>query len=694
MSNATMGSRVGSMVGHYRLRRRLGAGRFGEVYEAEDTEYQRIVALKLIAPSYLHSSVFQERFFREVQQIERLHDPHVAPMHTWGEIDGQLYIDMHLIDGHDLGTLLSRYGPLSPPRAVAIVGQIASALDHAHAHEVIHSDVKPANILITRYGFACLVDFGLANAATEAGLTRTGTGIGTLAYMAPEQFRPTEVTNRADVYALACVLFECLTGSQPYTADDRIELIEAHMKSPPPRPSQVRSNIPRAFDEVIARGMAKEHTRRYASAGYLALAAYHALAARDQYQADTIMRGGPAATPADSLGYVDPTLGAGQPIPPSTAMPAAPVHSFFPPPADADTVVPAATVHTPRHATESIARSPAPAENRSATQQPAIETVRVPPPTAWMPSPTPEQVPSAEPPRRRRIGRRTLIALIATAVLVIASVASLVAFLAFGSFGSSPGPGPSSTSALALPFIGLRGPENVAVDRAGNIFVTDHLNSRVLELPAGSHTQTELPFTGLRGPGGVAVDAADTIFVTDYLNNRVLKLPAGSHTQTELPFIGLHEPRDVGVDTLGNVYVTDNLSRVLKLSVASQTQTELPFTGLIMPDDLAVDAAGNIYVADYGNNRVLKLPAGSHTQAELPYKGLNEPVGVAVDTAGNAYVTDCFNNQVLKLPPGSDTQVVLPLTGIRDATGMTVDSNGNVYVADYENDRVLKLPAS
>ncbi len=692
MSNATIGSRVGSMVGHYRLRRRLGAGRFGEVYEAEDTEYQRIVALKLIAPSYVHSSVFQERFFREVQQIERLHDPHVAPMHTWGEIDGQLYIDMHMIDGTDLGTLLSRYGPLSPPRAVAIVGQVASALDHAHAHEVIHSDVKPANILITRYGFACLVDFGLAIAASEAGLTRTGTGIGTLAYMAPEQFGPTEVTNRADIYALACVLFECLTGSQPYTADDRIELIEAHMKSAPPRPSQVRSDIPRAFDEVIARGMAKEHTRRYASAGYLALAAYHALAARDQHQADTIMRDGQAATPANPLEDVDPTLGAEQPIPPSrTAMPAAPAHSFFPPPADADTAAPAATVHTPRYAAESIARSPAPAENRSATQQPAGKTVGVPPPTAWIPSPTLDQVPSAEPPRRRRIGRRTLIALIATAVLVIAGVASLVTFLAFG---SSPAPRPSSTSPLALPFTGLRGPENVAVDRSGNIFVTDHFNSRVLELPAGSRTQMELPFTGLRGPAGVAVDAAGTIFVTDYLNNRVLELPAGSHTQAELPFTGLHEPRDVAVDALGNVYVTDNFSRVLKLSVASQTQTEMPFTGLVMPDDLAVDAAGSVYVADYGNNRVLKLPAGSHTQAELPYKGLNEPAGIAVDSAGNAYVTDSFNNQVLKLPPGSDTQVVLPVTGIRDATGMTVDSKGNVFIADYGNDRVLKLPAS
>ena len=142
------------------------------------------------------------------------------PIHQCGEIDGQLYIDMRLIDGTDLQHVLARDEPLSPTRAVTIVRQIAAALDAAHSAQMVHRDVKPANILLTGDDFACLVDFGLANAATDAKLTSSGTTIGTFAYMAPERLRNAEVSHRADIYALACVLYECLTGSPPY-ADRR-----------------------------------------------------------------------------------------------------------------------------------------------------------------------------------------------------------------------------------------------------------------------------------------------------------------------------------------------------------------------------------------------------------------------------------------------------------------------------------------
>jgi serine/threonine protein kinase, bacterial len=669
MSDTTTGSRAGSLVGHYLLRRRLGAGGFGEVYEAEDTAYHRIVALKLIAPPYSHSPAFQERLFREVQQAGRLHDPHIVPIHSWGEIDGQLYIDMHLIDGTDLATLLDRYGPLSPPRGVAIVGQIASALDAAHADQLIHCDVTPAKILITRYGFACLVDFGLANAAADARLTGTGTTIGAFAYMAPERFRPAKVTSRADIYALACVLFECLTGSPPYMAADRIGLMDAHLDSAIPRPSQVRPSIPRAFDEVVACGMAKDPAHRYASAGSLALAAYHALAISDQHQADTILDSSQAATLPDPSGNVGmPTLVPG---------------------AEADTQAPATMIQAPGRATENMATSPpAPAKSLAATPPPAVETVA--PPTAWIPRLTPQRAPSAKPPRPQRISRRTRIVLIAASVLVIATVALPIAFL---SIRPAP-PRPPSASPVVLPFSGLHEPAAVAVDRAGNLFVADYLNNRVLKLPAGSDTQTVLPFAGLHGPAGVAVDGAGNLFVADYLNNRVLKLPAGSDTQTVLPVTDLNGPGGVAADTTGNVYVTDNYNRVLKLSAGSNTQTDLPFTGLIMPDDVAVDGAGNVFVTDYGNKRVLKLLAGSNTQVVVPFTGLDEPGGLAVDSADSTYVADDFSNRVLKLPAGSHTQIVLPFTDIREAEGVAVDSVGNVFVADYGNDRVLKLPAS
>ena len=168
-----------------------------------------------------------------------------------------------MIDGTDLRKMLKRYGPMTPARAVAIVRQVASALDAAHESGVMHRDVKPENILITRDDFAYLVDFGIANAATDEKLTELGTAVGTYAYMAPERFTNDEVTYRADVYALTCVLHECLTGSQPYQGDSVGVVITAHLMQPIPKPSEERPGIPGAFDKVVAKGMAK--SRRIAT---------------------------------------------------------------------------------------------------------------------------------------------------------------------------------------------------------------------------------------------------------------------------------------------------------------------------------------------------------------------------------------------------------------------------------------------
>src|SRR3954466_14181851 len=270
-------SRVGSQIGPYRLRRLLGKGGMGEGYEAEDTVKDRIVALKLLPESASHDPVFRKRLQREAHSAGRLQEPHVVPIHDYGEVDGVMFVDMRMIDGTDLRKVLKNYGPMTPARAVAIVRQIASALDAAHEAGIMHRDVKPENILLTRDDFAYLVDFGIANAATDEKLTELGTAVGTYAYMAPERFTNDKVTYRADIYALACVLHECLTGGQPYPADSVSVVITAHLMNPIPRPSQARPGIPQAFDEVIARGMAKDPKDRYATAGDLAMAAHEAL---------------------------------------------------------------------------------------------------------------------------------------------------------------------------------------------------------------------------------------------------------------------------------------------------------------------------------------------------------------------------------------------------------------------------------
>jgi serine/threonine protein kinase len=287
-SDTPQGFRTGSRFGHYRLGRLLGRGGFGEVYEAEDMVMDRVVAVKLLAAPYSQNQVFRQRLYREARAAGRLREPHVVPVHQCGEIDGALYIDMRLIDGTNLQQVLANEGSLNPTRAVAIVRQIAAALDAAHSAQIVHRDVKPANILLTADDFAYLVDFGLANAATDANLTSSGATVGTFAYMAPERLSNAETTHRADIYALACVLYECLTGYPPYGATGLPALITAHLSAPIPRPSQRRREIPADFDQVIARGMAKNPNDRYSSAGEFARAAQRALTAPDHRPPDVI----------------------------------------------------------------------------------------------------------------------------------------------------------------------------------------------------------------------------------------------------------------------------------------------------------------------------------------------------------------------------------------------------------------------
>ncbi|MFZ1174865.1 MAG: protein kinase, partial [Mycobacterium sp.] len=284
------GSRAGSMFGPYQLKRPLGRGGMGEVYEAEHTVKGWTVALKLMSESVSSDPVFRERMKREARITGRVQEPHVVPIHDYGEIDGLMFLEMRLIEGTDLDTLLKRFGPLTPPRAVAILTQIASALDAAHAAGVLHRDVKPPNILVTGDDFAYLVDFGIASATTDEKLTQLGIAVGTWKYMAPERFSIGEVGYRADIYSLACVLYECLTGSPPYPSNSAGVLVSAHMLDPIPQPSTKRSGIPRAFDRVIARGMAKKPQDRYASAGDLARAAHEGLTNPDQNQAAHILR--------------------------------------------------------------------------------------------------------------------------------------------------------------------------------------------------------------------------------------------------------------------------------------------------------------------------------------------------------------------------------------------------------------------
>ncbi|PRC46012.1 serine/threonine protein kinase, partial [Mycobacterium sp. ITM-2017-0098] len=273
MSTPKSGSRLGTRFGPYELQSVIGVGGMGEVYRAYDTVRERMVAIKLLRPEMAADHSFQERFRRESRIAARLQEPHVIPVHDFGEIDGVLYIDMRLVEGPSLKEVLRAEGPLAPARAVSIIRQVAAALDAAHTNGLVHRDIKPENVLLTADDFAYLVDFGIAHGGGEASVTSTGLVVGSSAYMAPERFNGDRGGPASDVYSLGCLLYETLTGRAPFEAADIRQVWSAHMFSPPPRPSIMRRGVNRTFDDVVARGMAKDPRERYGTAGELGRAA-------------------------------------------------------------------------------------------------------------------------------------------------------------------------------------------------------------------------------------------------------------------------------------------------------------------------------------------------------------------------------------------------------------------------------------
>ncbi|MGW0179977.1 protein kinase domain-containing protein [Nocardia sp. NPDC003345] len=286
----------GEVFAGYRIERLLGAGGMGEVFLARDLNLPRLVALKVLDRSRGADPGLAGRFRREADTAARLSHPNIVAVHARGEHDGRLWIAMEYVDGTDVGELLHD-GPLEPARAVRVLEDAAAALDHAHRSGVLHRDVKPANILVTAgpRERALLADFGIAKSLDEStGLTRTGEVFASLRYAAPEQFTEAAVDHRADIYALGGTLHHMLTGSHPYPGTSSAQLIHSHLNRPAPVPSALDPRLPRAFDVVIARAMAKEPADRFPSCGDLAAAAAAALTGAGTRSTTTAYSGPPA----------------------------------------------------------------------------------------------------------------------------------------------------------------------------------------------------------------------------------------------------------------------------------------------------------------------------------------------------------------------------------------------------------------
>jgi non-specific serine/threonine protein kinase len=268
----------GAELAGYRVTGLLGRGGMGFVYEAEHQLLKRKAAVKTLAPELGGGADFRERFIRESQTVAAIDHPNIIPIYDAGEIDSLVYIAMRYVKGPDLEKLIAEGGTRDPHEALSILEQVAGALDAAHAHEIIHRDIKPPNVMVEDgSGRIYLMDFGIAKQGGARGLTQAGVFVGTVDYAAPEQIQAQEVSASADLYAFGGVLYQSLTGKKPYERDTDVAVMFAHIMEPPPKISEARPELPAALDEVIAKAMAKTPEERFGTARELVEAARAAL---------------------------------------------------------------------------------------------------------------------------------------------------------------------------------------------------------------------------------------------------------------------------------------------------------------------------------------------------------------------------------------------------------------------------------
>ncbi|MFD0273871.1 serine/threonine-protein kinase [Kitasatospora sp. NPDC127111] len=330
---------VGSQVAGYRLESEIGRGGMAVVYRAKDLRLGRTVAMKLLAPELARNEVFRQRFMHESEAAAAIDHPHIIPVFQAGEADGILFIAMRYVEGGDLRGLLNRDGPLPVERAARLALQIASALDAAHAHDLVHRDVKPGNVLVAagtdseHPEHLYLADFGLTKKSLSlSGLTSVGQIVGTLDYAAPEQISGHPVDGRCDQYSLGCVVFEMLAATPPFRRESDLALLWAHLNDPPSSLRDHRPDLSPAVDAAISRALAKEPARRYADCLQFVTELRAAIAggATAGAPADPWQSGGPPTQVVPVGGPAAPASPSAPPVVPEPPRWAAPV--VHPPP--------------------------------------------------------------------------------------------------------------------------------------------------------------------------------------------------------------------------------------------------------------------------------------------------------------------------------------------------------------------------
>jgi serine/threonine protein kinase len=485
-SFAPGGLAAGSQIAGYLIQEQIGRGGMAVVYRASDTRLNRSVALKILAPELAGDTAFRQRFVREMRAAASVDHPHIVPVFDAGEADGVLYIAMRYVGGQDLRTLLDTEHKLPAPRVVHIIGQVASALDDAHARGLIHRDVKPGNMLIGTVAgrgqpdHVYLSDFGLSKPELSgANLTLTGQFLGTLDYMAPEQAEGHAVDGRADLYALGCTAFEMLAGQPPFKRDQGFAVLWAQLSAPAPSLCAVRPDLPPAVDQVIARALAKSPDDRYRTCTEFARALRVACGLAPGAQPSV-----PAAPPIPPPG--PPTERARfEPLP--VPLPPGPPD----PPTD------------PQLRPVSWERPPQP------SWQPRPQPGQQPrPATAWPPPPPPTRRPPGKPPRARRKGPRVAAAGAFILIIVIAAVVGLL----LRSHNAPPPVNHAKTPASAVTTpAAVLGP--AATVRAYYAAINDHDYPRAWTLVGGTKSQNTSYNSFVQGFNGTQSDNVTIVSV-------------------------------------------------------------------------------------------------------------------------------------------------------------------------------------
>jgi eukaryotic-like serine/threonine-protein kinase len=287
---------IGSTVGDYEVIGVLGAGGMGKVFKVRNVISDRIEAMKILLPDLTHEPDLADRFLREIKVQASLSHPNIAGLHTALRFENQLLMIMELVEGITLEERL-QHGKLPVADAVAYVGQVLAALGYAHQHGVVHRDIKPANMMLTRNGVIKVMDFGIAKSSTDRKLTMTGTTMGSLYYMSPEQIRGVQVLDaRSDLYSVGVSLYELVTGKRPFEGDSQFSIMSAHLDKDPAPPISIDPSLPPALNEIILLSVQREPEKRFQTAEAFA----NALASVAPGAAPSPAKPAPAPPPAQA----------------------------------------------------------------------------------------------------------------------------------------------------------------------------------------------------------------------------------------------------------------------------------------------------------------------------------------------------------------------------------------------------------